>query len=138
MATLAGRSASPYGRRHCRRRDAAASADGEAEAEAAPQAGVDEDGGASGASEGAAESAPLPASSTVRRGAATGRLIALVKEACRSALLNSHCRLALAIYHCEVQIDSDALGKMYGVIARRQGRILRHGWRGRGEETAGA
>lgn len=71
----------------------------------------------------------------------TGSLISAVKDACRSGLLDWSPRLMLAMYSCEIQASSglralslylnstdflqaDVLGKVYGVVAKRRGRII--------------
>ncbi|EJD40898.1 P-loop containing nucleoside triphosphate hydrolase protein [Auricularia subglabra TFB-10046 SS5] len=54
----------------------------------------------------------------------TGSLISSVREACRSGMLDWSPRLMLAMYSCEIQASTEALGKMYGVLARRRGRII--------------
>ncbi|KAG8886635.1 Cytoplasmic GTPase/eEF2-like protein (ribosomal biogenesis) [Tulasnella sp. 331] len=54
----------------------------------------------------------------------TGSLISAVKEACRSGFLDWSPRLMLAMYTCDIQAATDVLGKMYGVVSRRRGRIV--------------
>ncbi|KZS87255.1 P-loop containing nucleoside triphosphate hydrolase protein [Sistotremastrum niveocremeum HHB9708] len=54
----------------------------------------------------------------------TGSLISSNRDACRSGLLEWSPRLLLAMYSCEIQASSDVLGKVYGVVARRRGRII--------------
>ncbi|KIJ54902.1 hypothetical protein M422DRAFT_153117 [Sphaerobolus stellatus SS14] len=53
-----------------------------------------------------------------------GLLITAVKEACRNALLDWSPRLMLAMYSCDIQASSDVLGKVYGTVAKRRGRIV--------------
>ncbi|OCH91882.1 translation elongation factor 2 [Obba rivulosa] len=53
-----------------------------------------------------------------------GAFISAVKDACRSGLLDWSPRLMLAIYSCDIQASTDVLGKVYGVVARRRGRIV--------------
>jgi ribosome assembly protein 1 len=74
-----------------------------------------------------------------------GSLITASKEACRLGFLDWSPRLKMAIYSCDIQASSscslhgvvdgllceltgaftaDVLGKVYGVIARRRGRIV--------------
>ncbi|KAJ1914142.1 Cytoplasmic GTPase/eEF2-like protein (ribosomal biogenesis) [Mycoemilia scoparia] len=53
-----------------------------------------------------------------------GQVISTVKEAIRSGFLAWSPRLLLAMYACDIQASSEVLGKVYGVISRRRGRIL--------------
>ncbi|KAI0300247.1 P-loop containing nucleoside triphosphate hydrolase protein [Russula brevipes] len=54
----------------------------------------------------------------------TGSLISAVKESCRNGLLDWSPRLKLAMYSCDIQASTDVLGKVYGVVAKRRGRIV--------------
>ncbi|KAF8158225.1 P-loop containing nucleoside triphosphate hydrolase protein [Crassisporium funariophilum] len=54
----------------------------------------------------------------------TGSLISAVRDACRNGLLDWSPRLLLAMYSCEIQASTDVLGKVYGVVAKRRGRIV--------------
>ncbi|KAF9485896.1 translation elongation factor 2 [Pholiota conissans] len=54
----------------------------------------------------------------------TGSLISAVRDACRNGLLDWSPRLMLAMYSCEIQASADVLGKVYGVVAKRRGRIV--------------
>ncbi|KAI0061643.1 EF-G C-terminal domain-like protein [Artomyces pyxidatus] len=54
----------------------------------------------------------------------TGSLISAVKDACRNGLLDWSPRLKLAMYSCDIQASTDVLGKVYGVVAKRRGRIV--------------
>lgn len=54
----------------------------------------------------------------------TGSVISGIRDACRSGLLDWSPRLKLAMYSCDIQASADVLGKVYGVIARRRGRIV--------------
>ncbi|KAI8908547.1 P-loop containing nucleoside triphosphate hydrolase protein, partial [Gorgonomyces haynaldii] len=54
----------------------------------------------------------------------SGQIITSIREAFRKAFLKYSCRLMLAMYSCELQTPSDILGKVYGVLNRRKGRIL--------------
>ncbi|KAK7056676.1 Cytoplasmic GTPase/eEF2-like protein (ribosomal biogenesis) [Paramarasmius palmivorus] len=53
-----------------------------------------------------------------------GSLISAVRDACRSGLLDWSPRLMLAMYSCDIQCSTEVLGKVYGVVARRRGRIV--------------
>ncbi|KAJ7601116.1 translation elongation factor 2 [Mycena floridula] len=54
----------------------------------------------------------------------TGSLISSVRDACRNGLLDWSPRLMLAMYACDIQCSTDVLGKVYGVVAKRRGRIV--------------
>ncbi|THH31171.1 hypothetical protein EUX98_g3005 [Antrodiella citrinella] len=54
----------------------------------------------------------------------TGSFISAVRDACRNGLLDWSPRLMLAMYECDIQASTDVLGKVYGVVARRRGRIV--------------
>ncbi|KAG2145893.1 P-loop containing nucleoside triphosphate hydrolase protein [Suillus clintonianus] len=54
----------------------------------------------------------------------TGSVISAVRDACRNGLLDWSPRLMLAMYSCDIQASTDVLGKVYGVVARRRGRIV--------------
>jgi len=53
-----------------------------------------------------------------------GSLITSVQEACRNGLLDWSPRLMLAMYSCDIQASTDVLGKVYGVVVQRRGRIV--------------
>ncbi|KAL7421772.1 Cytoplasmic GTPase/eEF2-like protein (ribosomal biogenesis) [Cryptotrichosporon argae] len=59
-----------------------------------------------------------------RSTAVVGALISAVRDACRSAMLDWSPRIKLAMYKCDIQASTDVLGKVYGVVARRRGRIV--------------
>ncbi|KAH8825069.1 translation elongation factor 2 [Flagelloscypha sp. PMI_526] len=54
----------------------------------------------------------------------TGSLISGVRDACRNGLLDWSPRLMLAMYSCDIQCSTEVLGKVYGVVAKRRGRIV--------------
>ena len=54
----------------------------------------------------------------------SGQIISAVKDGCRQAFLLQPARLMAAMYSCNIQTPADVLGKMYGVIAKREGRVL--------------
>ncbi|XP_011615494.2 elongation factor-like GTPase 1 [Takifugu rubripes] len=54
----------------------------------------------------------------------SGQLIAGVKEACRRAFLAQPQRLMAAMYTCEIMATADVLGRVYGVLGKREGRVL--------------
>ncbi|KAG1172934.1 hypothetical protein G6F70_008491 [Rhizopus microsporus] len=53
-----------------------------------------------------------------------GQVIAATKEACRQGFLDWSPRLLLAMYTCDIQATAEVLGRVYGVISRRKGRII--------------
>ncbi|PVF98460.1 P-loop containing nucleoside triphosphate hydrolase protein [Serendipita vermifera] len=55
---------------------------------------------------------------------AKGSVISGVRDACRKGLLDWSPRLLLAMYSCDIQASTEVLGKVYGVVARRKGRIV--------------
>ncbi|XP_049573359.1 elongation factor-like GTPase 1 isoform X3 [Syngnathus scovelli] len=57
-------------------------------------------------------------------GHVSGQLIAAMKEACRHAFQAQPQRLMAAMYTCEIMTTADVLGKVYGVVGKREGRIL--------------
>ncbi|CAH7345609.1 Efl1 [Phodopus roborovskii] len=54
----------------------------------------------------------------------SGQLIATMKEACRYALQVKPQRLMAAMYTCDIMATSDVLGRVYGVLSKREGRVL--------------
>lgn len=55
---------------------------------------------------------------------ARGQLISAAQEAFRNGLLDWSPRLQLAMYTCDIQATGEVLGKVYGVVAKRKGRIV--------------
>eukprot|EP00039_Didymoeca_costata_P015591 m.268259 g.268259 ORF g.268259 m.268259 type:complete len:133 (+) comp16255_c1_seq11:2970-3368(+) len=47
-----------------------------------------------------------------------------MKEACRWAFLAQPVRLMTAMYKCDLVVSSASLGKVYGVLSRRNSKIL--------------
>ncbi|XP_037905748.1 elongation factor-like GTPase 1 isoform X2 [Hermetia illucens] len=54
----------------------------------------------------------------------SGQVMSSVKEGCRKAFQAQPQRLVTPMYTCNIVVNSEVLGKMYAVIARRHGRIL--------------
>uniref|UniRef100_A0AAY4BD72 Elongation factor-like 1 n=1 Tax=Denticeps clupeoides TaxID=299321 RepID=A0AAY4BD72_9TELE len=54
----------------------------------------------------------------------SGQLIAAMKEACRHAFQHQPQRLMAAMYTCEIMATAEVLGRVYGVLSKREGRIL--------------
>uniref|UniRef100_A0A3Q2XYT0 Elongation factor-like 1 n=1 Tax=Hippocampus comes TaxID=109280 RepID=A0A3Q2XYT0_HIPCM len=57
-------------------------------------------------------------------GPVSGQLIAAMKEACRHAFQAQPQRLMAAMYTCEIMATAEVLGRVYGVLGKREGRIL--------------
>ncbi|KAI9295429.1 P-loop containing nucleoside triphosphate hydrolase protein [Neoconidiobolus thromboides FSU 785] len=57
-------------------------------------------------------------------GAVGGQLITAMKESCKTSFMGWSPRLMLATYSCDIQATADVLGRVYGVINKRRGRIL--------------
>ncbi|CCG81111.1 putative Ribosome biogenesis protein Ria1 [Taphrina deformans PYCC 5710] len=53
-----------------------------------------------------------------------GQLISAVRDTFRRGFLEWSPRLMLAMYSCDVQASMEVLGKVYGVISKRKGKIL--------------
>ncbi|KAJ3123427.1 Elongation factor-like GTPase 1 [Nowakowskiella sp. JEL0407] len=53
-----------------------------------------------------------------------GQIISTMREACRQVFLTWSPRLMLAMYSCELQAPSEVLGKVYGVLNKRKGKII--------------
>ncbi|KAI9005840.1 P-loop containing nucleoside triphosphate hydrolase protein [Phycomyces nitens] len=59
-----------------------------------------------------------------RLGLIQGQVISAMKEACRQGFLDWSPRLWLAMYTCDIQASAEVLGKVYGVISKRKGKIV--------------
>ncbi|KAJ5243024.1 Ribosome assembly protein 1 [Penicillium citrinum] len=57
-------------------------------------------------------------------GRLTGDAIRLVREGISQGFLDWSPRVMLAMYSCEIQATTEVLGRVYGVITRRRGRII--------------
>jgi hypothetical protein len=68
-------------------------------------------------------SAPAEAG-TVSVASLTGQLISECKSACRLAFLSCPVGLTEALYQCELQCDQNHIGKLYGVLQKRRGRVI--------------
>ncbi|KAJ1867013.1 Cytoplasmic GTPase/eEF2-like protein (ribosomal biogenesis) [Coemansia sp. RSA 989] len=67
------------------------------------------------------EEAPASSYNTA---ALSGQIITTVRDAIKMGFLQWSPRLHLALYTCDIQATSEVLGKVYGVINRRRGRII--------------
>ncbi|KAK0272098.1 Cytoplasmic GTPase/eEF2-like protein (ribosomal biogenesis) [Friedmanniomyces endolithicus] len=65
-----------------------------------------------------------PEESAQNIGRLTGETIRTTRDAIRSGFLDWSPRLLLALYSCEIQASAEVLGRVYGVISRRGGRIV--------------
>ena len=54
----------------------------------------------------------------------SGQLISAMKEGCRRAFLAQPARLMVAMYSSNILATADVLGKVYGVLGRRNGKVL--------------
>lgn len=54
----------------------------------------------------------------------SGQLISKTREQIHQAFLEWSPRMLLATYQCDIQATTDVLGKVYGVITRRRGKIV--------------
>ncbi|KAK8220177.1 Cytoplasmic GTPase/eEF2-like protein (ribosomal biogenesis) [Zalaria obscura] len=57
-------------------------------------------------------------------GRLTGEVIRTVRDSIRLGFLDWSPRILLAMYSCEIQASAEVLGRVYGVITRRRGRIV--------------
>ncbi|KAG7482249.1 elongation factor-like GTPase 1 [Solea senegalensis] len=57
-------------------------------------------------------------------GPVSGQLIAATKDACRHAFQAQPQRLMAAMYTCEIMATAEVLGRVYGVLGKREGRVL--------------
>jgi len=57
-------------------------------------------------------------------GRLTGEVIKATRDGIRAGFLDWSPRLLLAMYSCEIQASAEVLGRVYGVITRRRGRII--------------
>lgn len=57
-------------------------------------------------------------------GPVSGQLIAATKEACRNAFQAQPQRLMAAMYTCEIMATAEVLGRVYGVLGKREGRVV--------------
>lgn len=67
-------------------------------------------------------------------GPMSGQIISTVKEGCRRAFQIQPQRLMSPMFSCDIQVTTEVLGKMYAVLARRNGRIV-HGDMREGSQT---
>ncbi|XP_053321413.1 elongation factor-like GTPase 1 [Spea bombifrons] len=54
----------------------------------------------------------------------SGQLISTMKEACRYAFQVKPQRLMAAMYTCDIMATAEVLGRVYGVLSKREGRVL--------------
>lgn len=66
-----------------------------------------------------------PSQKLDRFGPFSGQLMSAVKEGCRRAFLLQPVRLMVAMYTCDIQATAEVLGRMYAVVSKREGRVLR-------------
>ncbi len=61
---------------------------------------------------------------TVKRQINKNQIIPLMKDACRKAFDMQPQRLMIAMYKVEILVNTEALGKVYAVLGKRNGKIL--------------
>lgn len=59
------------------------------------------------------------------KGTLSGQLISMMKEGFRAAFQNQPQRLMAAMYTCDIQATADVLGKVYAVLGKREGRVVK-------------
>eukprot|EP00163_Fabomonas_tropica_P023633 TRINITY_DN41018_c0_g1_i1.p1 TRINITY_DN41018_c0_g1~~TRINITY_DN41018_c0_g1_i1.p1 ORF type:complete len:1148 (-),score=244.21 TRINITY_DN41018_c0_g1_i1:11-3049(-) len=57
-------------------------------------------------------------------GPISGQIISAVKDGCRDAFKAASPRLREAMYACNLQAAAEVLGKVYGVISKRRGKVV--------------
>eukprot|EP01105_Mastigella_eilhardi_P022933 TRINITY_DN5721_c1_g2_i1.p1 TRINITY_DN5721_c1_g2~~TRINITY_DN5721_c1_g2_i1.p1 ORF type:complete len:1049 (+),score=260.89 TRINITY_DN5721_c1_g2_i1:460-3147(+) len=57
-------------------------------------------------------------------GPMSGQFVAAMKDACSNALQECSLRLMEPLYRCEIRVPMEALGKVYGVLHRRRGKVF--------------
>ncbi|CAN0842523.1 Elongation factor-like GTPase 1 [Linum grandiflorum] len=60
-----------------------------------------------------------------QHGILQGQVMATVKDACRSTVLQKKPRIVEAMYFCELNTRTEHLGSMYAVLNRRRARVLK-------------
>uniref|UniRef100_A0A8C4QLF5 Elongation factor-like 1 n=1 Tax=Eptatretus burgeri TaxID=7764 RepID=A0A8C4QLF5_EPTBU len=91
------------------------------------QSDTESEGGGSMAKEGGSVAGSERSDEGIRSdsyGSCSGQLISTMKDACRFAFQMKPQRMMAAMYTCEIQATADVLGKVYAVLARREGRVL--------------
>eukprot|EP00056_Hartaetosiga_gracilis_P009600 m.138338 g.138338 ORF g.138338 m.138338 type:complete len:1106 (-) comp13154_c4_seq20:711-4028(-) len=53
----------------------------------------------------------------------TGNVISTTREACKQSFLSQHVRLMTAMFSCDLLVNSGSLGKVHGVLSKRNGKI---------------
>ncbi|XP_044044942.1 elongation factor-like GTPase 1 isoform X2 [Siniperca chuatsi] len=79
---------------------------------------------AEGTAAGPSQARRRPADVADCYGPVSGQLIAAIKEACRHAFQAQPQRLMAAMYTCEIMATAEVLGRVYGVLGKREGRVL--------------
>ena len=58
-------------------------------------------------------------------GPLSGQIVSLSKECCKKAFEAQPQRLMAAMYTCDIQAKAEILGKLYGVLSKRHGRVVK-------------
>ncbi|KAK7604030.1 hypothetical protein V9T40_004303 [Parthenolecanium corni] len=72
------------------------------------------------------EETSQPSGTATTYGPLSGQLMFAVKEGCRKAFQLQPQRLMAAMYSCNILVNTEVLGRMYGLLNKRHGRIV-HG-----------
>ncbi|TRY61055.1 hypothetical protein TCAL_17199 [Tigriopus californicus] len=57
-------------------------------------------------------------------GPLSGQIVSTVKEGCRRAFQSHPQRLMAAMYSCDIQVQAEALGKLFASLGKRHGKIV--------------
>ncbi|CAF1087561.1 unnamed protein product [Adineta ricciae] len=60
----------------------------------------------------------------INRGPLSGQIVSTVRDACRKAFDSQPRRLVAAMFKCETMVNTEALGRAYAVLNKRNGRVL--------------
>jgi len=58
-------------------------------------------------------------------GPLSGQIVSTVKDCCRKAFLAKPVRLMTAMYACSIAVKAEVLGKMFNVLNRRRGQVVK-------------
>lgn len=57
-------------------------------------------------------------------GPLSGQIVSAIKEGCRRAFQAQPQRIMAAMYKCDVQVKSEALGKLFASLFKRHGKVM--------------
>eukprot|EP00090_Calanus_glacialis_P001947 TRINITY_DN11454_c0_g1_i1.p1 TRINITY_DN11454_c0_g1~~TRINITY_DN11454_c0_g1_i1.p1 ORF type:complete len:1029 (+),score=406.18 TRINITY_DN11454_c0_g1_i1:471-3557(+) len=58
-------------------------------------------------------------------GPVSGQIVSIMKDCCRKAFLAKPVRLMTAMYACSIAVKAEVLGKMFNVLNRRRGQVVK-------------